>query len=222
MASRVVVAVALVLLVASGAYAESSEQTIRRTLHAASVTLEEVGCSGVLAATPDIVLTARHCVEREGQDLHVRFTDGTRRSAWVEAIDRDADQALLILDEPVAITPLVVARRRQISGTVLYFEGNPAKPRFQRARLDHIGRCPSLPNLPNALFTSIHGVPGDSGAPLVDAAVRVVGLVHGGAQCEIATPAETLARLLDRVFDADRDAPVHARGRARARSAARG
>jgi hypothetical protein len=154
--------------------------------------------------------------------LHVRFTDGTRRSAWVEAIDRDADQALLILDEPVAITPLVVARRRQISGTVLYFEGNPAKPRFQRARLDHIGRCPSLPNLPNALFTSIHGVPGDSGAPLVDAAVRVVGLVHGGAQCEIATPAETLARLLDRVFDADRDAPVHARGRARARSAARG
>jgi len=54
--------------------------------------------------------------------------------------------------------------------------------------------------LPNALFTTVHGVPGDSGAPLVDTAARIVGLVHGGAQCQIATPADTLARLIDRVL----------------------
>src|SRR6185369_860933 len=86
---------------------------------------------------------------------------------------------------------------------VLYFEGNPKRARFQSARLDRIGVCPSLPNLPNALFTSIEGVPGDSGAPLVDSAARVVGLVHGGVNCHIATPADTLLRLVDRVLGHD-------------------
>ena len=33
-----------------------------------------------------------------------------------------------------------------------------------------------LPDLPNALFTSIHGVPGDSGAPLVDQSGAVMGV----------------------------------------------
>ena len=201
MARHILVALIWCLVVTTSAAAETGTRAIQRALHAASVVLEGVGCAGVLAETPDIVLTARHCVEREGQDLRLRFSDGSRRSAWVEAIDRESDQAVLILDEPVAITPLLIVRRRQIPGTVLYFEGNPAKPRFQRGRLDRIGRCPSLPDLPNALFTSIRGVPGDSGAPLVDAAVRVVGLVHGGARCEIATPADALGRLLDRVLD---------------------
>jgi len=46
------------------------------------------------------------------------------------------------------------------------------------------------------LFTTIAGIPGDSGAPLVDSATHVVGLVHGGAQCHIATPSATLQRLI--------------------------
>jgi len=94
-------------------------------------------------------------------------------------------------------------RRRQIPGTVLYFEGNPAEPRFQSARLDRIGHCPSLPDLPDALFTSINGRPGDSGAPLVDGGAEIVGLVHGGARCHIATPAGPLARLVDHVLGRD-------------------
>jgi hypothetical protein len=53
-----------------------------------------------------------------------------------------------------------------------------------------------LPALGGALFTTIDGVPGDSGAPIVDAGARVVGLVHGGAQCHIATPSDTLRRLI--------------------------
>ncbi len=198
---RVGVVTVLLLAMAAPARSESAtgSRAIERALHAASVILDR-GCSGVLAESSGIVLTARHCVDDAGQELHVRFTDGETRLAWVEAIDDRADQALLILDEPVAIEPLVVVRRPQIPGTVLYFEGNPSRPRFQHARLDHVGRCPSLPALPNALFTSIHGVPGDSGAPLVDGAARVVGLVHGGARCEIATPADTLGRLIDAVL----------------------
>jgi S1-C subfamily serine protease len=73
---------------------------------------------------------------------------------------------------------------------------------FQTARLDRIGQCPSLPALQNALFTSIRGRPGDSGAPLVNAAGEIVGLVHGGAACQIATPADTLATLVERVLRA--------------------
>jgi len=171
---------------------------IRRALHAASVQLEPVGCSGVLAVVPDLVLTARHCVTGDTRSLDVRFNDGETRTGDLVAVDEVADQVVLHLREPVAIAPLGLVRRAQIPGTVLYFEGNPARPRFQSARLDRIGRCESLPKLENALFTSIDGVPGDSGAPLVDGLGRVVGLVHGGARCRIATPADTLGRLVDR------------------------
>jgi hypothetical protein len=92
-------------------------------------------------------------------------------------------------------------RHIPIAGTVLYFHGNPDRPRWQAARLDRVGACPSLPYLPNALFTSINGTPGDSGAPLVDLLGRIVGLVHGGARCRIATPGDRLVRLIDRVLE---------------------
>src|SRR5437870_9113971 len=176
---------------------------LRRALHAASVQIDPPGCSGVLAENDQIVVTARHCIDRGVEKLRVRFTNGATRTGWVVATDAAADQAVLFLDDPVDIEPLPIVRRRQIPGTVLYFEGNPSRPRFQSARLDKIGRCPSLPDLPDALFTSIAGVPGDSGAPLVDVVAEVVGLVHGGARCHIATPADTLLRLVDRVLERD-------------------
>jgi S1-C subfamily serine protease len=173
---------------------------IRQALAAASVELEPVGCSGVLAESRQLVLTARHCVDDRARTLRVRLSTGELRTGWVVATDPVADQAVIFLEEPVRLEPLALARRRQIDGTVLYFEGNPKQPRFQEARLDRIGRCPSLPELPNALFTSINGKPGDSGAPVVDGLGRVVGLVHGGARCQIATPADTLGRLVDQVL----------------------
>ena len=174
---------------------------VRRALHAASVQLEPVGCTGVLTEEHDIVLTALHCIDDPAGRIGVRFTSGWTRTARVAATDPIADQAVLILDAPVPIEPLTLVRRRQIPGTVVYFEGNPKTPRFQGARLDRIGRCDSLPRLPNALFTGIEGRPGDSGAPLVDLAARVVGLVHGGSRCHIATPADSLVRLLERILD---------------------
>src|SRR5262245_31183428 len=203
-AMRFVVAV-LALLVPCVAAASvglaPAHPVVRRALHAASVELEPVGCSGALTEQRDIVVTALHCIDDKNRPIRVRFTEGWTRSARVAATDPVADQAVLVLDEPVPVEPLGIVHRRQIPGTVLYSEGNPKTPRFQSARLDRIGRCDSLPNLPNALFTSIDGKPGDSGAPLVDMAARVVGLVHGGARCHIATPADSLVRLLDRVLE---------------------
>ena len=121
----------------------------------------------------------------------------TARAAEVVAVDEVADQAALRVAEPLGVEPLVVARRLPIPGSVLYFLGNPTRPELQSVRLDRIGNCPSLPNLHDALFTSLRGQPGDSGAPLVDGAARVVGLVHGGAQCQIATPCDRLWALVN-------------------------
>lgn len=167
---------------------------VEQALLAASV-LVGPGCSGVLVDGPDLVLTAEHCIHG-GATHTLRFSDGSQRTGWVAGVDHAADQALLLLEEPVALKPLMLVRQRPIAGTVLYFAGNPSHPRFQEAKLDRTGRCPSLPSLGNALFTTIDGIPGDSGAPIVDGATRVVGLVHGGAQCHIATPSDTLRRLI--------------------------
>jgi S1-C subfamily serine protease len=209
---RTVVLSCLLFASAARAYpAGSVPPAIRRALAAASVQLEPVGCSGVLAVEPDLVLTARHCFDGEPRAVDVRFADGQTRTGDVAGVDEVADQVVLRLREPVPIAPLALVRRPQIPGTVLYFEGNPSRPRFQSARLDRIGRCESLPRLENALFTSIDGIPGDSGAPLVDGLGRIVGLVHGGARCRIATPADTLGRLVDRARAAEREHPATVR-----------
>jgi S1-C subfamily serine protease len=193
-----IVAIAL-LLCARSAFADPSvDVEVHARVHAASVNVG-AGCSGVLTDGHDLVVTARHCVGNHDA-LEVRFTNGLIRTGWVAATDEVADQAVLLLEDPVPVEPLALARMIPISGSILYFEGNPGEPRFQEARLDHTGRCPSRPGLPNPLVTTINGVPGDSGSPVVDAAARIVGLVHGGAQCQIATPADTLARLIDRVL----------------------
>jgi S1-C subfamily serine protease len=175
----------------------------RAALAAATVRVEPPGCAGVLAESAQLVLTARHCVKRDGEPLSVRFTNGEKRRAWAVAADTHADQVVLFLPEPVHLEPLPIVRRQQIPGTVLFFAGNPERPRFQEVRLERVGRCPSLPDLPNALFTSIAGVPGDSGAPVVDAVGRIVGLVHGGARCHILTPPDTLLRLVEAVLERD-------------------
>jgi S1-C subfamily serine protease len=190
-----------VLVAASEAGPLAGDLAVRRALRDASVVVETTGCSGAVAEDPQIVVTAKHCLK--GDTLRVRLSDGSVRTAWLVATNQASDQAVLFLEEPAPVEPLAIVRRRQIPGTLLYFEGNPSRPRFQSARLDRIGRCPSLPDLPNALFTSIQGVPGDSGAPLVDGAARIVGLVHGGVRCHIATPADALARLVDHVLERD-------------------
>jgi len=199
--TRAAGAIVVGAVLALAAPARAGDLAVRRALEAASVVVETTGCSGAVAESPQIVVTAKHCLE--GDRLRVRLSTGAHRIAWLVATNDASDQAVLFLEEPAGVTPLEIVHRQQIPGTVLYFEGNPSRPRFQSARLDRIGRCPSLPALPNALFTSIDGVPGDSGAPLVDGASRIVGLVHGGARCHIATPADSLARLVDHVLERD-------------------
>jgi len=188
---------ALVLLVVATGFAAGAPRTVRQIVEEATVRLAS-GCSGAVAVRPELIVTALHCVEGM-ESVGVRFAGGEERTARVAVTDAAADQAVLVLAAPAPAAPLQIARRRQIPGTVLYYFGHPDRVAFQTARLDRIDRCPSLPALPNALFTSIHGKPGDSGAPLVNAEGEIVGLVHGGAACRIATPANTLLALVARV-----------------------
>jgi S1-C subfamily serine protease len=181
-----------------------ASRAVEQALRGASVVIEPVGCAGALAATRSLVVTARHCVRRLGQSLDVYLARNQVRRARVVALDERADQAVLLLTAPARLEPLGILRRQAKPGTVVYFAGNPERPTFERARLERIGRCPSLPRLPDALFTTIHGEPGDSGAPLVDDGGRIVGLVHGGARCHIATPGDRLWRLVEGVLERDR------------------
>jgi S1-C subfamily serine protease len=203
---RLALTIGCVIAVAGSAAAQ--ERAVRRLLEQATVRLA-TGCTGAVAELSQLVVTAGHCVT-DRRSVTVRLADGEERTGWVVATDEASDQAVLFLEEPTGVMPLRIVRRRQIPGTVLYFGGHPDRWALQSARIDRVGVCPSLPRLPNALFTTIHGRPGDSGAPLVNGAGDIVGLVHGGAQCEIATPANTLRMLIDEVL---RPEPVvqHAR-----------
>lgn len=187
-----------VLPVSAGA---AMREDIERAVHDATV-LVAADCTGVLAEGPDLVLTAEHCV-RGQSSLELTFANGTRATAWVAAVDRLADQALLLLEEPAALMPLAIARRRPFAGTILYFAGNPRAPRFHEVELQRVGRWPKLPLLQNALFTNIKGSPGDAGAPIVNTAGRIVGIMHGGQEYNVATPAHTLRRLVNRLLGDD-------------------
>jgi S1-C subfamily serine protease len=155
-------------------------------------------CAGVIVGAPWLVATAKHCID-PGVRLRVRVGKVEQDAELIDE-DESADQVLLALSSEPNVKPLDVVRRLPIVGTVLYFVGNRERPKWQAARLDRIGSCPNLPSLSRALHTSINGKPGDSGAPLVDGAGEVVGLVHGGAGCRIATPGDRLARLVDRAL----------------------
>lgn len=173
--------------------------TVADVLTRATVRLAS-GCTGVLVEEGQLVATAYHCVDDGRQNVEVRLADGSTHTAWVVGTDPVADQAVLFIAEPVRLRPLQVLRARPVPGSVLFFAGHPDRLRVREARLDRLGACPSLPGLSDALFTTIDGVPGDSGAALVDGAGRIAGLVHGGAQCRIATPARTLGALVDDVL----------------------
>src|SRR5216117_3505290 len=125
-------AVALVMLLALSAQA-GSDLPVRRALRVASVVVETTGCAGVVAENPQVIVTAKHCLK--GRTLRVRLSTGSERTAWVVAVNDASDQAVLFLEEPADVEPLAIVRRRQIPGTVLYFEGNPERQRLHVRRL---------------------------------------------------------------------------------------
>ncbi len=190
------------LLVSAAAGAQSSATEEARKLYAgrervakATVTLPEKSCAGSVAGDREHVVTAAHCVIDGAQRVRVRLSNGVTLGSDVQHIDRDADVALLRLDAPANVEPLGLGDYLPRRGARLLFVGRLDRPsKTQVVSVDRLGRCPSLPGQPQAMFTSVQAQPGDSGAPLVDAELRVVGVIHGGASCHIAAPTRALAR----------------------------
>ena len=130
------------LLVAMTVLAAHADEprSVRSLVQEATVRLAS-GCSGAVAERPTVIVTALHCVN-DRTSVGVRFASGAERTAHVAATDAAADQAVLTLEQPAPATPLHIATRRQIPGTVLYYYGHPDRVAFQTARLDRIGQCP--------------------------------------------------------------------------------
>ncbi|MBF5042935.1 trypsin-like peptidase domain-containing protein [Aggregicoccus sp. 17bor-14] len=174
------------------AAAPAADET--QALREATLTLLPARCQGVVVEDPQSALTAAHCVGEEERSLQVQLSDGRVVEAEVARVDRPHDVAFLRLEAPAGVAPLRVASALPFPGAPLRFiSSRHHAGELQQVSLVRLGRCPSLPEVPAALFTSLRGAPGDSGAPVVDAALQVVGLVHGGARCAIAAPTAGLA-----------------------------
>lgn len=179
-------AIAMFLCSACLSAAASSDNWTQ--LEEATVTLP-TGCAGVVAGDGRRILTAAHCVPEGLAELDVTLHDGAQVPATLSEIDRERDIALFDLTEEAPVRPLLVHDQESHVGDSIFFTGREGgRSVRQRAEVERLGRCPSLPGVPRALFTSIRGEKGDSGSPLVDEELHVVGLVHGGAACSIATP----------------------------------
>ncbi len=166
---------------------------------AATVTLEPGHCAGVVVEDGRHVLTAAHCVQPQDRRVTLSLVDGSQLEGDYVHVDRGRDMALIRLDTRAPVRPLEVAAAVPTPGTALVFVGRNDRPGApQEALLERLAPCPSLPDVPAALFTTVRGRPGDSGAPLVDARMQVVGLVHGGAACRIAAPTAGLADVVAR------------------------
>jgi S1-C subfamily serine protease len=163
----------------------------------ATVTLVPGHCAGVIVEDGRHLLTAAHCVDPLEPRIEAELPGGVRLGGQAVQIDPGQDLALYQLDAVAPVTPLPVSEALPLPGEQLLFAGRPDRPgELQRVWLERLGRCPSLPEVPQALFTTLRGERGDSGAPVVDAQMRVVGLVHGGAACSIAAPTAAFAPLV--------------------------
>ncbi len=154
-------------------------------------------CAGVIASGGDFAVTSAHCISPGEDFVAVEFFDGSTDVADVVLLDRDRDIAILDPTKPAPAEGLSFATALPEPGTDVFFGGRlEAENAVQFVRVVRLGRCPSLPGVPQALFTSLHGEKGDSGAPVVDTRMRVVGLVHGGAACSIAAPTHAVTGLI--------------------------
>ncbi|WP_395839902.1 serine protease [Archangium violaceum] len=170
-----------------------------RALKDATVTLFPGHCAGVVVADGRHALTAAHCIDvATGERQPVVLRNGHMLSGVVKLVDARRDVAVIRFDEAAPVHPLAVATTLPIPGQELLFAGRNDRPSEPQAvELRKLGRCPSLPGVPQALFTSLHGEKGDSGAPVVDRHLQVVGLVHGGAACSVAAPTAEFSSVLD-------------------------
>jgi S1-C subfamily serine protease len=185
--------------------ATTDSQTI---IHRATVTLVPDVCAGVIVGDARHALTAAHCVADPSARTGITLYNGQQISGAFEVVDRSRDMALIRLDHPAPVRPLQITDQPAEAGQAVLFTSrmeHPGEPQW--AAVERLGHCPSLPDVPAALFTTLRGKPGDSGGPVVDPNLNVVGLVHGGARCSIAAPTADFAPTLAQAVRDDGSSP---------------
>jgi len=189
----------------TGAATAADAQTV---IKHATVTLVPDICAGVIVGDTSHVLTAAHCVAGGEALTGVTLYDGTVITGHMVVVDEARDMALMKLDRAAPVHPLTVTAELPQAGDPVLFTSrmeHPGEPQW--AEIVKLGQCPSLPFVPSALFTSLRGRPGDSGGPVVDLDLHVVGLVHGGAHCSIAAPTADFSTTLAKQVETDRNQP---------------
>ncbi|HMJ14637.1 MAG TPA: serine protease [Polyangiaceae bacterium] len=182
----------------ASANADLNAAETRARVRAATVTLPAKGCAGSVVGSDRLVVTAAHCVPRGAESVAVRLPDRRSLQSSVLHLDRMRDVALLELEQPSGAAPLELAADVPAPGGHVLFVGRIDRAsRAQTAEVKRIGRCPSLPDIDDAVFTNIKAKPGDSGAPIVDESLRVIGVIHGGSACHIVAPTRSLAPAID-------------------------
>lgn len=161
--------------------------TVEEALAEATVSLLPSGCAGAVVGDGSWVATVAHCI-RDDAEAGVVFIDGSRVTGDVAFRDLVTDRVLLHLRMQAPVRPLPLGPEPVQPGDLLLFGSRDGRPMgAQQIEVRHVGPCPSLPGV-DALHTTLDARPGDSGSPLVDEAGELVGMVHGGAKCQIATP----------------------------------
>jgi len=169
--------------------------------------------TGFLVA-PDRVATAWHVVSRGGE-IVLETADRRLVQASVRAFDRQADVALLQLEEPLAETrPLTVVSEAPAVGAALLTVGHPLvsgrPPKGERAGLLEwsltAGTVAAVGEQQVQVTTSFQ--PGNSGGPALDDRGRVVGVaIQRMGDFGIATRPEPLTALMD-LSEPDPPAPT--------------
>jgi S1-C subfamily serine protease len=179
----------------SQAVGASSLLMYRGYVEQATVLVFSRSCTGFIAGEPNLVVTAAHCIPHGERKITVLTARNQRIETRVLHIDRNTDLAVLRLPRALDIPPLPLAANLPEEGEPLLFAGRRDRPgSAQVGAVQKIGRCPSLPHVARAIFTSLGARPGDSGAPVLDSELRVVGIIHGGARCHILAPVAPLGR----------------------------
>ena len=173
--------------------------------------------SGFLVA-PDRVATAWHVVSRGGE-IVLETADRRLIPATIHAFDREADAALLRLQEPlIDIRPLTVRREPPAVGDPLVTVGHPLvsgkPPDGPRSGLLEWslteGTVAAVGEHQIQVTTSFQ--PGNSGGPALDARGRVVGVViQRMGDFGIATRPGALTGLMDRADPEPPGPPVRGR-----------
>lgn len=191
----VLISASLALATTAAADSAVSDSVQQRVDEATFIILPE-RCTGVIVGDRHSGVTAAHCIGDE-REIEVGLHDGTQLLARVDRVDRGRDVALLGFADGVAVRPLTLAARMPVPGEALYFGGRADRRGSNQVfAVVRVGSCPSMPQVSDAIFTNLRARKGDSGAPLVNKSLEVVGLVHGGATCNIAAPVVGMSEAL--------------------------